>query len=86
MFSDHYHLQNDINNLYDWSVRNKMVFHAKKCKAVSVTLQRNILDNLPFNIFNYEINGTFIEYEKSQKDIGVIINTSLTQGDHIMIC
>ncbi len=82
MFSDHYILQNDINNLFDWSVRNKMVFHPKKCKAVSVTLQRNILDNLPFNIFNYEINGTFIEYEKSQKDIGVIINTSLTWGPH----
>ncbi len=82
MFTDHFILQKDINNLYDWSVRNKMVFHPKKCKAVSVTLQRNILDNLPFNVFNYEINGNFIEYESSQKDLGVIINTSLTWGLH----
>ncbi|MCP4459028.1 MAG: hypothetical protein GY816_13550 [Cytophagales bacterium] len=82
MFSDHFRLQNDVNNLFDWSVRYKMVFHPKKCKAVSVTLQRNILDNLPFNIFNYEIAGTFIEYEKSQKDLGVIINSSLTWGPH----
>ena len=82
MYADHFKLQNDINNLFDWSVRNKMVFHPKKCKAVSITLQRNVLDNLPFNIFNYEIDGKFIEYEKSQKDLGVIINSSLTWGPH----
>ena len=76
-------LQNDVNNLYAWSVRNEMVFHPTKCKAVSVTLQRNILDNLPFNIFIYEINRwLIIDYEKSQKDLGVIINTNLTLGPH----
>ncbi len=82
MFSDHFILQNDINNLFDWSVRNKMVFHPNKCKALSVTLQRNILDNLPFNVFNYEINGTCIDYVKSQRDLGININTNLTWGPH----
>ncbi|MCP4460429.1 MAG: reverse transcriptase family protein, partial [Cytophagales bacterium] len=85
MFSDHFILQNDINNLYDWSVRNKMVFHPKKCKAVSITLQRNVLDNLPFNIFIYESNGTLIDYEKSQKDLGVVINPNLTWGPHYVM-
>ncbi|MCP4460829.1 MAG: hypothetical protein GY816_22820, partial [Cytophagales bacterium] len=82
MFSDHFILQNDINNLYDWSVRNKMVFHPDKCKALSVTLQRNILDNLPFNVFIYEMNGDLIDYVTSQKDLGVNINNNLTWGPH----
>ncbi|KAL5268986.1 hypothetical protein ACHWQZ_G002719 [Mnemiopsis leidyi] len=84
-FSDHYILQNDINNLFDWSVRNKMVFHPSKCKALSVTMQRNALDNLPFNVFYYEINGTCIDYVDSQKDLGVMINTNLTWGPHYNI-
>ena len=45
-YKDHHDLQNDINNLWDWSVRNLMVFHPSKCKALSVTMQRNVLDNL----------------------------------------
>ena len=81
-FSDHFILQNDINNLFDWSVRNKMVFHPSKCKALSVSMQRNALDNLPFNVFYYEINGTCIDYVDSQKDLGVMINTNLTWGPH----
>ena len=79
-FSDHHIIQNDINRLYDWSVRNKMNFHPKKCKALSVTLQRNVLDNLPFNIFLYEINENFINYVQSQTDLGVEVNTRFTWG------
>jgi len=81
-FSDHHILQNDINSLYDWSVRNRMTFHPKKCKALSVTLQRNVLDNLPFNIFFYEINGNVIDYVDSQRDLGVEVNTRFTWGPH----
>ena len=65
MFNDYSGLQDDINNLYDWSVKNKMVFHPSKCKALSVTMQRNVLDNLPFDIFIYELNGTLIDYVQS---------------------
>lgn len=83
MFNDHFGLQDDINNLYDWSVKNKMVFHPNKCKALSVTMQRNVLDNLPFNIFIYELNGTLIDYVQSQSDLGVKINTKLTWGPHL---
>ena len=54
-FEDHFALQNDIDNLFKWSPQNKMTFHPKKCKALAVTRQRNVLDNLPFNIFIYEL-------------------------------
>ena len=49
-YGDHFILQNDIDKLFAWSVKNKMTFHPSKCKVLSVTMQRNILDNLPFNI------------------------------------
>ena len=79
-FSDHHIIQNDINRLFDWSVRNKMNFHPKKCKALSVTLQRNVLDNLPFNKFLYEINESLIDNVQYQTDLGVEVNTRFTWG------
>ena len=54
---DHFILQNDIDNLYKWSVDNKMNFHPSKCKALSLTNQRNILHNLPFTIFHYRLDS-----------------------------
>ena len=44
-------LQDDIDNLYAWSVRNKIKFHPHKCKVISVTLKHN-----PF-LTNYNMNG-----------------------------
>ena len=79
-WSDHSILQNDVNRLFDWSVRNKMHFHPKKCKVLSVTMQRNVFDNLPFNIFNYELNGAALDYVQSQVDLGVEITTRFTWG------
>ena len=68
--------------MFEWSVRNKMRFHPAKCKALSVTMQRNILDNLPFNVFLYELHHTTIDYIYSQTDLGVDINTRLNFNAH----
>ena len=81
-YNDHFILQNDINNLYKWSIENRMTFHPKKCKVLSVTLQRNVLDYLPFNTFLYNLNNTIVDYVSSQTDLGVNINTRLTWGAH----
>ena len=70
---DHFILQNDIDNLYKWSVDNKMNFHPSKCKALSLTNQRNILHNLPFTIFHYRLDSVYIEYVTSQVDLGVTL-------------
>ncbi|KAL5270218.1 hypothetical protein ACHWQZ_G001079 [Mnemiopsis leidyi] len=82
MFSDHHILQNDINNLFVWSVNNKMVFHPNKCKALSISKFRNEFDMFPFNVFIYEINGTCIDYVNSQRDLGVELNNNLNWGSH----
>ena len=66
-FNDHFVLQNDIEKLLRWSLENKMRFHPSKCKALTVTLQRNVLDNLRFNHYHYMLGESFIEYEESQR-------------------
>ena len=71
--SDHFALQNDINNLFNWSIENKMSFHPSKCKALSVTYQRNILHNLPCTIFNYKLDSNCIDYVTYHTDFGVYI-------------
>ena len=76
-FNDHHLLQNDIKNLFDWSVKNQMVFHPSKCKALSISKKRNIFDNLPFNVFIYEMNGTLIDYVEAQRDLGVMVDSKL---------
>ena len=73
----HFALQRDIDNLLKWSLDNKMKFYPSKCKALAVTLQRNVLDNLPFNIYHYILGSSFIDNELSQRDLGVTITTKL---------
>ena len=80
--NDHFALQNDIDKLYDWSIVNKMKFHPSKCKALSITNQRNILHNLPFTIFHYRLNSTYIDYVSSQVDLGVTVNNKLNWNEH----
>ena len=81
-YEDHFVLQSDINKLYAWSLDNKMIFHPSKCKVVSVTMRKNVLDNLPFNTFWYKLNETIIEYVNSHTDLGVTLNPKLVFNEH----
>ena len=79
---DHFILQGDIDRLYTWASSNQMKFHPSKCKALSVTYQRNILHNLPFTIFNYKLNSIYIDYVSSQVDLGVSVTSKLLWTNH----
>ena len=81
-YEDHFVLQSDINKLYAWSLDNKMIFHPSKCKVVSVTMRKNVLDNLPFNTFWYKLNETIIEYVNSHTDLGVTLTPKLVFNEH----
>ena len=74
-FEDHLIIQKDIDKLFEWSINNRMRFHPGKCKALSVTMQRNIQ-----LVFSYQLNGNIIDYVTSQRDLGVLINTKLNWG------
>ena len=47
---DYITLQNDIDCLNNWALKNKMKFHPDKCKVLSITDER-ILHILPFDRF-----------------------------------
>ena len=79
---DHFILQDDINKLYDWSINNIIKFHPSKCKALSVTFERNILHNLPFTIFNYKLGSNYIDYVSSQIDLGITVTSKLLWTNH----
>ena len=81
-FEDHFILQGDIDKLYAWSIGNKMTFHPSKTKVLSVTMQRNVFDILPFNIFWYKLNEVMIDYVSSHTDLGVVITNRLLWGEH----
>ena len=81
-YEDHFKLQSDIDKLFTWSVKNKMNFHTSKCKVLSVSMHRNILDNLPFNIFWYTLDNNMIDYVTSHKDLGVIVTSKLLWAEH----
>ena len=76
-YEDHITLQGDIDRLLSWSIQNRMTFHPSKCKVLSVTMQRNVLDNLPFNIYLYNLNNVVIDYVDSHVDLGLTVSGRL---------
>ena len=86
---DHFILQSDIDKLFAWSIRKKKKFHPSKSKVLSITSQRNMLHNLPFKIFQYRLDSTYIDYVSSYVDLGVTINNKLLwkeQCDKLVEC
>ena len=81
-YEDHFKLQADIDKLFAWSIKNKMKFHPSKCKALSVTMNKNVLDVLPFNIFWYNLNNDCIDYVSSHRDLGVMLTSKLLWAEH----
>ena len=79
-------LQSDIDKLNNWCHTNNMKFHPDKCKVVSIKASSNSNDNLlyilPFANFSYNIGDTVINYETSEKDLGVMINNEFTWHEH----
>ena len=80
--SDHETLQNDINYLHNWSIANKMSFHPKKCKVISVANRLPpLLGILPDIQYFYQLGEAALEYADSERDLGVDINPKLNFND-----
>ncbi len=65
-------LQNDINYLDDWAVRNKMCFNLLKCKAIPISLSQPV----PYP-FPYTLSDAVLKYVNCEKDLGVDITPKL---------
>ena len=75
-------LNNDIDSLNDWAVRNKMRFHPTKCKILTFSLRTTLNDILPFQKFSYELGNSILDYDDSEKDLGVFLTPKLTWDSH----
>lgn len=70
-------LQNDIDNIFNWCVKNKLDLNISKCCIVSYTRKSKPLLN------SYNINSISLLRNSSVKDLGVIFNSNLDFSEHI---
>ena len=67
-------LQNDINNLMNWSDKWQMQFNASKCKILHVGGKNN---RFSYTMGGFAPAGRVLEQTIEEKDIGVMIHESL---------
>jgi hypothetical protein len=75
--NDCLNLQNDLNNLFDWSLKWMMSFNPDKCKIMSITRSRQPVT------FPYSINGVLLEHVGVFKDLGIAIDSTLSFTSHV---
>ena len=80
--ADHHILQSDINYLNDWAISNKMKFHPKKCKVVTIHNRPSPLAMLPCVTYHYFLGESPLEYVDNEKDLGIIMNPSFNFDMH----
>ena len=79
---DHVILQIDIDYLNDWAIKNKMKFHPRKCKVLSVCLSPPpLIDILPCIQFMYSLGGCILDYVESERDLGVDVTPNLNWSE-----
>ena len=81
---DYFALQNDIDYMQNWAVRNRMNFHLNKCKVSNVSIKNNsIFDGaLPFTKFHYSLGSRILEFSEIETDLGLLISNKLNWTDH----
>lgn len=70
-------IQNDLNNLFRWSVIKEMGFQPSKCKNLRISRKRFSPDH------SYSLDGNSLQVVSSVKDLGVMVTKDLTWSDHI---
>ena len=70
-------LQSDLARLNRWCEINAMDLNIAKCNAISFTRKLNKTD------FQYSIKGTFLSQVASIRDLGVIMDSTLSFVNHI---
>ncbi len=68
--------QQDIENLQNWSIDNKIKFHPSKCKLLRSTLKRDLI------ITNYNLGTSQLEAPGNERDLGVIMHPKLIYNKH----
>ena len=72
-------LQSDIDNLLFWSTQNCLLFNAKKCSVIEFVPGKNKRKTNVALLLGNEI----MKQKTSSKDVGLIINQSLSWKEHL---
>ncbi|GBN90679.1 hypothetical protein AVEN_71173-1 [Araneus ventricosus] len=72
-------LPNDLDNLYEWCIVNKLLLHVEKCSILSFTRKSQPI------FYSYQINDILLRRcrSKSVTDLGVTFHTRLDFTQHI---
>ena len=72
---DHDVLQQDLDNLVEWSNKWQLEFNETKCKSLHLGSSNQRL--------NYQMNSQLLEDTRNEKDLGVYIDDELKFHDHV---
>ena len=67
-------LQSDLDSMYNWSQKWQMSFNTSKCKCLHIGYNNNEA--------NYSIGGEVVDNVSSERDLGVLIDNSLSSSKH----
>ena len=70
-------IQDTLSNMQVWSQRNNIRFNTSKCKVLTVTRKKTPI------AFDYTLDGTALTRVSEEKDLGVIITSTLSWDSHI---
>ena len=70
-------IQDTLSNMHVWSQRNNIRFNTSKCKVLTVTRKKTPI------AFDYTLDGTALTRVSEEKDLGVIITSTLSWDSHI---
>ena len=74
-------LQGSVTTTHNWCAKNGMLLNINKCTVISFTRCVTKI------VFNYDINGTVLSRVEIIRDLGVMLDSSLTFKNHIQsIC
>jgi hypothetical protein len=68
-------LQRDLDELVSWSKKWQMSFNTGKCKTLHIGHNNRL--------HNYNMEGVDVATTKQEKDLGVIIHTSMSSSPHV---
>jgi len=74
---DHSRFQSDIDNIYRWTLQNRMEFNVKKCKLMRICKKRSAL------LSDLHLNNSTPESTSEFCDLGLITNDNLSWNSHI---
>ena len=70
-------IQDTLSNMHDWSLRINVRFSTSKCKALTVTRKKTPIG------FDYALDGITMTRVSEEKDLDVIITSTLSWDSHI---